>query len=545
MRNLRYGIILILLLTAIQVDALDIQYGTIEGTQGSSFLVQYYGIGVKQNFLCNVNSLICEQTNKTNYGKHTKTKLAKKLFRQLKEKGAQHITISPSGKMLAYLLPATNSRDTRTYILRNLKTGQESTISESISYWDLINDEGRVFSFSPNNKKIAYLDDKDGSQKIYLSLAKNQAKLDHQPLQTSAYQIDDFIFTDNATIYYIGNTKDNPSVWSLYRYNLNTGMDKIIASNASYVDPIRKIGQTIVFNQLQAKGYGPSIYNLITNKARQFTIPSIETKMATPNEEVISSDTIHGVLMKPTVKNTTQAHPLLIWLHGGPYRETSYGYHPYHSYGIYDSILKLLAKNNVIVLKLDYPGSLGYGRNYAESIKNSVGNIDVQNVLDAINYAKSKYNINNVYLAGNSYGGYLSLKSLVEHPDIFTGVISINGVTDWESLLLRMRKSIFNTHFSGLPNNTNQHLYNQASIINRIGNIGNQKIAIIQGQSDHTIPPWQAELLYKKLYEQSKNVQIIRYADEDHVFKEKKNISDLCVQIFTFMGMTPDTECTQ
>ncbi len=55
--------------------------------------------------------------------------------------------------------------------------------------------------------------------------------------------------------------------------------------------------------------------------------------------------------MNPNNYDLNKPYTLLIWLHGGPYRQTSYGYHPFHSYGIYDSILELLRKDNTNIPK--------------------------------------------------------------------------------------------------------------------------------------------------------------------------------------------------
>lgn len=281
---------------------------------------------------------------------------------------------------------------------------------------------------------------------------------------------------------------------------------------------------------------------LLLKKISQIKTPYIKQNIILKDQEVVTFGTSHGVLMKPSDIHVN-SYPLVIWLHGGPYRQTSYGYHPYHSYGIYDSILELLRKDGVVILKLDYRGSLGFGKEYSGAIKGSVGKGDTEDVMSAITYAKSRYNINNVYLIGNSYGGYMSLRTLAEHPNSFAGVVSINGVTDWESLMNKMQTSIFNTQFNGTPNVNNRYLYDQASIINRIGNIGNQKIVIIAGEADHTIPYWQATNIYDAMKTQNKNVNLISYKDEDHVYKEKKTIQDLCVQLFNFVGVSTDVEC--
>lgn len=548
MNKLKYILIFILYFTLLQsVEALDIEYGTILSVKSPNVLIEYNGIEKKQNFICSVTTRKCTLTKKLTLGITPAKTVKKTLQQELISNGANRITLSPSEKLVAYYTKATGIKPTRTFTIRDLKTNKEYSTLNNVSYWDLVNEQSRVFDFSPNSKNLVYLDDKDGEFALYITdtTKLNSDAIESTKLSTSAYQVDDFMFTDNKTLYYIGNTKANPYVWSLYRYNLTTNKDIVIESNVSYTDSIKKIGQALVFNRLQTKGYGPEIYNLNTKKIEQFKVPNISTKKSITNQEVIKADAVNGVLMTPTKNDLDKTYTLVIWLHGGPYRQSSYGYHPFHSYGTYDSILELLRKNNVIVLKLDYRGSFGFGRRHSEGIKESVGLGDIEDVMKAVAYAKNRYHISDVYLAGNSYGGYMSLKALTEYPDTFTGVVSINGVTDWESLLVKMRTSIFNTDFNGLPDPTNRALYDKASIINNIGKIGNQKISIIAGEADRTIPFSQATLLYEKLKSANKNVTLVSYKDEDHVYEKKETIQDLCTQLFNFVGVEVDPECSK
>lgn len=526
-------------------EALDIQYATILSTKGTDILIQYYGIDKKQNFICSTINAKCSATKKMTLGISPSAPISSALKTELENKKAGHITLSPSKNMLAYYIGGTDESPSRTFTIRNLETGKEYTISSSTSYWDLVEDEGRVFAFSPDSKSVAYLDDKDGALGLYVvDISKlTDGPITSTKIPTTAFQIDDFLWADAQTIYYIGNSKDSKYIWSLYRYNITTAKDTVLDTFVSYTDPLIKIGSSILYNHLQKNGYSPKMYNTSTRKVSQFKTPYTAVNKTVDTQEIVTFGQSQGVLMKPKKENQKDGYPLIVWLHGGPYRQASYGYHPYHSYGIYDSILELLQKNNVVVLKLDYRGSLGFGRPYAEAIKGNVGKGDVDDVMDAIAFAKKKYNIKNVYLAGNSYGGYLALRTVTEHPQSLSGVMSINGVTDWESLLVKMKTSIFNTEFNGLPMESNRALYDQASIYNRIANIGNQKISIIAGVSDRTIPIWQATDLYTKLKDANKNVSIVQYPGEDHVYKSKKTIQNLCGQMFNFVGLLIDKEC--
>ncbi len=548
MVKLKYIFLLIIIFTfTSKAQALDIQYGNIKGYTNTDVLIEYYGIGKKNNYICNITSLKCTSTKKTTIGKPNNQILKNLIKQELKEVNGNHAIMSKNSRFLAYYISAKEPENKRSYIIKNIKENINYKISESVSYWDLIDEYSKVFEFSPDEKTLLYLDDKDNNTSIYKVDTDNlkNNSFENIKIVTTATNIATFTFFDSSNIYYVGNTKENPYIWSLYHLDLKTGKDKIIESYVSYVDKITKVGNYLFFISQQEKGYGPEIYNTKTKKISYLKIPNINTKKNIKNEEFLKVGISNGVVMTPLSYDKTKVYPLVIWLHGGPLRQTSLGYHPYHSYGMYDAMLKLLQKNNVIVLKLDYRGSFGVGRKYSESIKESVGKGDIEDVMEATKYMKNQYKISDTYLAGNSYGGYMSLKSIVEYPDTFKGIFSINGVTDWESLLVKMQTSIFNTHFNGLPNNTNRSLYDQASIINKISNLENQRIEIIQGEADRTVPLWQATLLNGKLKDANKNVNLTTYKGEDHVFANKKNIGNVCVKLFGLLNIQADKECTK
>ncbi len=535
-------------LIAGRAEALTVDYSTILEIKNTTVLIQKHGIETKSNYICSLTTLGCSATKKYTLGAPA---ILAKQYQDIKdtitENNFNHTTFSSNKMYVAYYQPRREDTGTRTLYLKNTKNDSIFTRSEPVAYWDLLNDQAKIFEFSPDEKELWYLDDSDGFFSLY------RAKINELPagilvgekITTNLLTIDDFIVYDSQTVFFTGNTKEHPYEWTLYRYNLKTKKQEVAARHISYADRLIRSGSSILYTGITSGGSHAFLYNVKTKKARAFKTPGSTTNTALKNREVISFGGYYGILMKPAQFDVAKIYPLLIWLHGGPYRQSGIEYSSLHSYGLYDSILNLMPKNNVMVLKLDYPGSLGFGRTYSESIKGEVGRGDVGNVMDALLQIKNTYHLQSVYIAGPSYGGYLALKSIVEHPDAFQGAISINGVTDWESLLNDLKTSIFNTHFGGAPNETNKALYDQASILNKTTNLGNQKILITQGDSDKTVPPWQATLLYDKLRTENKNVTFIPYPREDHVFYYKKNVADLCTRMFTFLGKKPDKECTK
>ena len=197
-----------------------------------------------------------------------------------------------------------------------------------------------------------------------------------------------------------------------------------------------------------------------------------------------------------------------------------------------------------MIAKLDYPGSYGYGRAYAESLAGNVGLKDVASVNGLITTLKAKYGQNApVYLVGNSYGGYLADKVLVENPSKVAGIYSISGVSGWEELIAGNPNTIFSAQFRNAPFGQQDPLFRQAEVLLKTKNIGSQKVLLAHGDSDTSVGVGQTNTLSELLKIEGKNVSTKIYAGENHVFTEPKNIQDLCKQAIGLVGGNASGRC--
>ena len=151
-------------------------------------------------------------------------------------------------------------------------------------------------------------------------------------------------------------------------------------------------------------------------------------------------------------------------------------------------MLETAREADVGVLKLDYPGSAGFGRVFAESITGKVGVKDATDARAAILDFATRNGYQNIYLVGNSYGGYLAMKLLVDNPGDYKGAMSIAGVADWTTMLTALDNSIFNVQFGGTAQDDNFDEYAKASIYNNVAKLSGQKIVLVHGTEDKTIP---------------------------------------------------------
>jgi dipeptidyl aminopeptidase/acylaminoacyl peptidase len=508
--------------------AAGINYGDIISQGTDSFVLKYGNTDTPDYYNCDVSTMSCVDIGKTSPTLPT----------------SQTISVAPQFSFSTKSV-FKNNVHIRTFYLTNNLTGKTYTRSYQLSSWDTLGDEGTIVAFSPDYTRMVYQDDSSGYPVLYsLNLTTLKGKtFKGTKIFTRSTTISGFNLTTANNLYFISN-KASPYAWDLYKYDFTTKTTSLIAENASYAFKIKRWNNGITFFVIQGASSFPEFYNETTNQIEKFSGITPDTSVSTvDSQDVYFLGGMHGVLMTPQNFNKNTPHQLVIWLHGGPYRQTSLGSDVYASYAVYDLTLNQLAENNVVVLKLDYRGSYGYGGVFAKSIIHNVGKGDVADVVSALGVIKKDMTISDTYLMGNSYGGYLALRSIVAYPAKFSGAISINGVTDWATMLKALRTSIFNVDFGGLPNKSNSALYAKASIISRIGDLTTQKIVLMQSQADKTIPPSQADTLYKALQNAGKNVQFIPYAGEDHTFTKTADLENICQNVFSTLSVPLNNNC--
>ena len=545
MKTLSKFIILFSIILPVSGLAAGLDYASIYKLTGDKIIIQSGALETKNYSLCQTGTLICQNIGTQtpdfkNLGFITPDSTDQdSLLANLKSRyheiyNASRIQFSPSNRYLVYYISSkVNGDQTRRHVLFDLKNPDQpkwSEIKGQAKNWDLLTEENRLFSFSPDESFLIYSDDRGGYPTLYrANLPQVGKSLIGKKLFARNYSIGDFLVWDKNTLYFYAN-RDGTNTWTLYRYKLDTGDLKKIAGDISYGEKIYRSDDYLLFTHLVKNRKLVSRYDPTDGSIKNFVTASI----ANPFPNLVRKETTLAGRQASIVRTTkTPGKPLIIWLHGGPYRQIAPvgTYHAYQSYAVYDWMLDQLAEGGAIVAKVDYVGSYGYGRQFADSIVGQVGQKDVADVLAVTKELKALYNPSSIYLIGNSYGGYLALRTLVEKPADYKGVVSINGVTDWTKLLEHYQNSIFNTYFKGLRADDNDSLFQQANITTRLDRVTNQKILLVQNSADKTIPPVQASWLAGILEARHKSFDYVTYAGEDHVFAQSKNLVNLCQKI--------------
>ncbi len=460
------------------------------------------------------------------------------------------LTLSSTGRYLAWYKPATlNGTGQRCYFVADTTTGTTAQTCDTVAYWDLVSEDNRVFSFAPDDSALLFRSDRDGYQSLYrIALGKGlPATLTPERLILRPYQVADMAYIDANRVAVVAN-RANATSWGLWSFDPAKQTMSLIADSASYGVPLKRFANYVSFARTGPNGVTATLYNVNSgsvtgaDQLAQTTVPAGTAVTAPATQATLADGSRYALWTPSSVKKTT---PIVIWLHGGPYRQISTaGYHPFSSYGSFDWMLEQVRLSGAIVAKLDYPGSYGYGRAYAESLTGNVGAKDVAAVRGLISALRSKYGSSApIYLVGNSYGGYLANKALVEMPSSVAGIYAISGVSGWEELVAANPNTIFSAQFKNAVAGLQDPLFAKAEVLLKADKIGSQKILLAHGDRDTSVSMSQTTTWEQVLKVAKKNVQATIYAGEDHVFTKPANIADLCKKAIGLVGGNANGRC--
>lgn len=575
------------------VFAEEMQYASIQEVHGENLLIQYRGPGEEEYFSCNIDTAECRpfnadddtfvptlDSNVSSYTSYLGTYRISEIpigndvyyslydvsgdeavFKTLVPyyEPTQRIRFSKDDEMFFLVTP---EGETAIYDIPRGTLSRFSVDPDALHYWNVapsgthmsgftyyededkdggyhtfwIADTGiaatTVESETPHYAEVsqsgmhgAYLDEKSGSRSLHI-LNISEGADSSTNITPGEYRVEDFIFVADE-LFYIAN-KEGPYDYRLYTYNPAEGSHREITSEVSYWTYLKPLGDNVAFSSPDGKNMHISVYDTQKDEIRTFEpVGDSPAQEGLTREAIELEGGLHAALVH---KNDAEvADKAVIWLHGGPHRQTSVGYHSYLSYAVYDELMEQLAASGVPVLKLDYIGSTGYSNEYREGLIGNVGVGDVANVATAREYLEEEFGVNGVHLMGTSYGGYLAIKAMVEDPSEYPGAVSINPVTDWYSQVSKDEGSIFAKHFRGTPNASNINLYMNAAIMPSISNLTDMNtITVINGKQDTSVPTWHSGQFTAIAKTLNKNVELVRFEEEGHILRERETLTTLC-----------------
>lgn len=217
---------------------------------------------------------------------------------------------------------------------------------------------------------------------------------------------------------------------------------------------------------------------------------------------------IQGWLIKPPDFDPSRRYPLILEIHGGPFRE--YG-------DRFDIEKQVWAARGYLVLYVNHRGSTGYGEAFAQLIHHAYPGDEIYDLEAAVSAVVDKgwADPENLFVTGASGGGMLSCW-LTAHSRRYRAAVAAYPLTHWTSAVLGSDLSalMVNHWFPGPPWLHPRH-YEQRSPLFRVGQVSTPTMLIV-GDEDYRTPASEAEQYFAALRHRGVDSALVRLPGEPH-----------------------------
>jgi dipeptidyl aminopeptidase/acylaminoacyl peptidase len=212
-------------------------------------------------------------------------------------------------------------------------------------------------------------------------------------------------------------------------------------------------------------------------------------------------------------------HPVLIDLHGGPESQFRPNFSAWLQFVVNELGYAVVAPN--------VRGSSGYGKSYLALDNGSLREDAVKDVGALIIWIglQGNFDAKHVVVAGGSYGGYLSLATMVNYSDRLRGGVDVSGIADFVSFLTNTAPYRQNQRRAEYGDERDPEM---RSFLRRISPLTNadrisKPLLVVHGKNDPRVPLSEAELIVNKLRAKGGTVWYLLAADEGHGYQKKQN----------------------
>ena len=214
-----------------------------------------------------------------------------------------------------------------------------------------------------------------------------------------------------------------------------------------------------------------------------------------------------------SIKNSKA--PLLVMPHGGP---------EVRNYYDYNSNVQYFAAQGYQVLQINFRGSSGFGRKFAEAGYGEWGGLMQNDVIDAVQYLYDNdlASAENTCMVGYSYGGYVALYAGATTPEMFKCIVSGGGLSDLLADLKQTKKDYGPDSESyeywlksmGDPKTDKAVLRAKSPVY--MADKFKVPVLLIHGEYDGIVDISQSRKMHKALTKAGVPVEFLRLKDEGH-----------------------------
>ena len=354
-------------------------------------------------------------------------------------------------------------------------------------------------TWHPDGKSVIFLSDMGDRYGLY-TMDSFQSGEHPQLLTDPSYDVLSAPYIAGDALFYAGNGV-NPYEQHVYRLNISGGAPEQIThlpgQNNGYPSPD---GRHLVF--MHSNDTSPPELYVMSSEGGQATrithspLPAFTERTWTAAEYVsfpslVDDYTLHARILKPANMQPDGKYPVLF---GPVYSNTARN----RWAGSYSLIQQLLVEKGYLIVQVDSRGSNGYGRAFREEFLLGFADQDIEDYASAVAYMESQPYVDpdRIGIWGSSYGGTLSVYSLLMKPGLFQVGIAAAAAVD---------PMFFGTDDVAIVRRPQTHpeIFERRAI-NFAANL-EDKLLFIHGMQDQVVPFKTTAVLAEELIKQGKD----------------------------------------
>jgi dipeptidyl-peptidase 4 len=229
------------------------------------------------------------------------------------------------------------------------------------------------------------------------------------------------------------------------------------------------------------------------------TVPEFGTLKADDGQ------TLYYSIRKPKDFDPARTYPVLVEVYGGPHVQTVD-----RTWGPLTDVF--YTAQGFIVFQLDNRGSSNRGKAFEDVIHRNMGDAEVRDQLAGVAWLKAQPFVDKQRIAiqGWSYGGYMTLKTILEAPQgTFAAAVAGAPVTDWS-----LYDTFYTERYMGTPEN-NPDGYARSSVLSEAGKLSTP-LLLVHGMADDNVTFDNTTRLMAMLQELGKPFEVMTYPGQRH-----------------------------
>lgn len=362
--------------------------------------------------------------------------------------GGGGIVWSDDGQNVAVQLRAIDNKDRW---IASVDFGKHALVNQHrLTDKGWINWNFNDFGWLKDNSTLWYLSEETGYSQLYSKSLSGKAKA----LTSGKFEVSHPVLSDDGQWFYVRANQVAPYSYDVYRVPAGGGeLSRVTQYQGMNDFALSPDGRQLavlhsspyVLPQLAVQDAAGGAPRELTN-----TMKPAFSAHAWLQPQIVGVPSAHGAgtiwakYYGPADPAAAASRPAVIFVHGAGYlQNVTLSYSNYFREQMFHN---LLVQQGFVVLDMDYRASEGYGRDWRTAIYRQMGHPELEDLLDGKAWLVKNHGVDpkRVGMYGGSYGGFMTLMSLLRAPGEFAAGSALRPVTDWTSYNHEYTSNILN-----------------------------------------------------------------------------------------------------